>query len=306
LPLLFEGAEKKAEIFIDRALGSLLNDIPTQYWHQLVAIAGAKILSCIETSQCRAYLLSESSLFVWHDRLLILTCGTTHLAKALEFFVLTQPQAWIIGINYQRKNEYFSQQQPSCFRRDIDVLQQHLAGKSYVSGDLNGHHNQLFQYRASPNKNSKVPPTYELLAYQISPRATDIFTAGGLTTSAVSQFLGLCDLLQQFTIDEHFFSPFGYSLNALQGDDYLTIHITPQVGSSYVSIISNLNLLGLIAPMLTKLRPQSFDVLVISEEKQPVSLESTINDYGCYNRDTDELYQQHHLDYLNFKLRPIS
>jgi len=299
--LLFEGSEKKAEIFIDRNIGSLLTDIAPQYWHRLVAKAGAKIISSIENTQCRAYLLSESSLFVWHDRLLILTCGTTHLANAIEFFLLSQPKITITGINYQRKNEYFAQHQPSCFKRDIDVLQRHLAGRNYVVGNVDGHHSQLFQHRPHPQQDLSIPPAFELLAYQICAQARLFFTSSGLTTRDVCQFLGLSQLLAQFTIDEHFFSPCGYSLNALRDNDYLTIHITPQASSSYVSIISNLDLIGIIEPVLAKLSPGSFDVLVANQQVL-LGISPTISvGYRRYNKETQQISDRCWLHYVNFE-----
>jgi len=38
------------------------------------------------------------------------------------------------------------------------------------------------------------------------------------------------------TYDDYIFTPYGYSLNAYKGSGYITIHVTPQSGCSYVSI----------------------------------------------------------------------
>ncbi|MBA6364897.1 adenosylmethionine decarboxylase, partial [Colwellia sp. BRX8-8] len=85
--MFFEGSEKKAEILIDGKQLSLLNDIDDEFWSALVNRSQAQILSSIENEYCKAFLLSESSLFVWSDRILILTCGETQLVKAVEFFI---------------------------------------------------------------------------------------------------------------------------------------------------------------------------------------------------------------------------
>ena len=77
LLLFFEGSEKKAEVVVNSQNLSLLNDISNTFWQELVKCCNAQILSSIENEHCKAFLLSESSLFVWHERFVILTCGVT-------------------------------------------------------------------------------------------------------------------------------------------------------------------------------------------------------------------------------------
>ena len=69
LLLFFEGSEKKAEIIVDNHQFSLLNDISDDFWQLLVERCQAKIISSIQNESCKAFLLSESSLFVWSDRI---------------------------------------------------------------------------------------------------------------------------------------------------------------------------------------------------------------------------------------------
>ncbi|MFT5162112.1 MAG: S-adenosylmethionine decarboxylase [Alteromonadaceae bacterium] len=264
--MFFEGSEKKAEIIIDSQQLSLLDDFSDDFWTTLVKHCDAVILSHISNSQCKAFLLSESSLFIWNDRLLILTCGTTRLVNAIEYFLGQVEHKAILQLIYQRKNEYFSPTQPSHFVDDIKRLEQQLSGVAYRFGELDGHHNYLYHldndYQADADD-----ITYELLAYQISEAASAQLSVSGLSTTDIRQVLQISQWLAGFTIDDHVFEPFGYSLNAIKDDKYVTIHVTPQATSSYVSFESNLDLLEEMPQILAILQPASFDLVSFNESQ---------------------------------------
>ncbi|MDG1752041.1 MAG: adenosylmethionine decarboxylase [Thalassotalea sp.] len=258
--MFFEGSEKKAEVVVNSQNLSLLNDISNTFWQELVECCNAQILSSIENEHCKAFLLSESSLFVWHDRFLILTCGVTQLVKSVEYFIKNIQAKDIAHVTYQRKNEYFSNAQLSSFGDDIHLLSQYLTGKAYRFGEMYSHHNYVFHqdngFQAQPDD-----ITYELLAYQISEEASKLLTTHGLSAEKIREFFCIDDLLPDFIIDDFVFDPFGYSLNAIKGEDYFTIHVTPQAGSSYVSFESSLDLITMAAKIIAILKPASFDLL---------------------------------------------
>lgn len=266
--MFFEGSEKKVEVVINKTLFSLLNDVSDEFWHELVSCANAKILSTIQNNKCKAFILSESSLFVWHDRFIILTCGVTHLVNSVEYFIQQKGVDCIEHLSYQRKNEYYSHAQPSCFGDDIKVLSQYVAGNALRFGEMDSHHTFLF-YHQKENTTQYQPQhkVYELLAYQISDQASEKLTNTHLTAKEIRIFLQLDHLLPNFMIDDHVFSPYGYSVNAILADQYLTIHVTPQAESSYVSFESNINLIELAPIILKVLEPKSFDLLSFNEEE---------------------------------------
>ena len=243
---------------------SLIDDIADDFWTAMVERCHAHILSSINNGECKAFLLSESSLFVWHDRLLILTCGNTHLVHAVEFFIQQIGMDQIRQVIYQRKNEYFAHAQPSTFGDDIKLLSQYMPSKAYRFGELDSHHNYIF-HQDNEFKAEVKDKTYELLAYQISQQASDKLTTVGLKAEEIRQFLQLDALFSDFMLDDFVFEPFGYSINAIRGEEYLTIHVTPQANSSYVSIESNINLITLAATFLKILAPKSFDLLSFNE-----------------------------------------
>ena len=262
--MFFEGSEKKAEIIIDATQISLIADLEENFWQALVQCCNAKILSTIENKDCKAFLLSESSLFVWHDRLLIITCGNTRLVHSVEYFIQQIGMSKIQQITYQRKNEYFAHAQLSSFGDDIALLGQYVKGQSFRFGELDGHHNYIFNQDTNFNFHQE-DKSYELIAYQICQKASDKLTTLGLAANEIREFLQLDRLLAGYILDDFVFEPFGYSINAIKGMHYLTIHITPQASSSYVSIQANINLIALAPDFLRILAPKSIDLLSVNE-----------------------------------------
>ncbi|NQZ08206.1 MAG: adenosylmethionine decarboxylase [Algicola sp.] len=262
--MFFEGSEKKVEITIDGDKMSLLEDLPQSFWAQMVAQCGAMIVSQMSQPNCKAFLLSESSLFVWHDRLLLITCGQTRLVNAVEYFVEKVDKQLILQLIYQRKNEYFASAQSSSFVDDVRLLNRHMPGVAYRFGELYSHHNYLY-HLDNDYQSSMDATTCELLAYQISRSASAHLTAPGLTGLEIRQFLQLDKLVPGFTLDDHVFSPFGYSLNAIKGNSYLTIHVTPQSTSSYVSVEANFDLLAKAPLLLEILAPACFDLVCFNQ-----------------------------------------
>ena len=275
--MFFEGSEKKAEIIVKSEGFSLLRDLNEDFWHELVQCCQARILSNIRNESCNAYLLSESSLFVWHDRFLILTCGVTTLVKAVEYFLNHVDTKMIKHVFYQRKNEYFAHAQLTSFGEDTQLLSQYLTGKAYRFGEMDSHHNYVFHlqndYKANPGDK-----TYQLLAYQISEQASRILTFPGLSARDIRGYLNLESLLPGFEVDDFVFEPYGYSLNAIKGNQYLTIHITPQATSSYVSFDSNIDLIRLAPKILNVLQPTSFDLLSFNDLAFENKIKNKISD----------------------------
>jgi S-adenosylmethionine decarboxylase len=265
--LFFEGSEKKAEMHIKTNHLSLLNDIDNSFWHDVVSAGNAQILSSMKNEYCKAFILSESSLFVWHDHFLILTCGVTQLAKSLEYFIKEIGQENIIDCSYQRKNEYYANAQLSSFGDDIKILTKYISGSALRFGEIDGHHNYFFYKNINKNINhiSNRDKTYEFIAYQVDSDVLRKLSSKILTFKDIRDFLQLNILFPQFVLDDFVFKPHGYSVNGLYKDKYFTIHITPQINSSYISFAANIDLISLIPLILSILRPLSFDLLSINE-----------------------------------------
>ncbi|CAJ0769780.1 4169_t:CDS:2, partial [Entrophospora sp. SA101] len=60
-----------------------LRTVPKEVWDEVLEIVKCHIISVIENEYIDAYLLSESSLFIYPHKLILKTCGTTMLLSAL-------------------------------------------------------------------------------------------------------------------------------------------------------------------------------------------------------------------------------
>ncbi|MFM2480650.1 adenosylmethionine decarboxylase [Celerinatantimonas sp. YJH-8] len=269
--MFFEGSEKKIEIVIRPGVPSL-RTLGQDYWKALVHTARAEILSVIHNEQCDAYLLSESSLFVWDNRCLMLTCGTTTLVDAALKFIGDQGPSQIDFFSYQRKNEYRPNLQLSTVTEDLERLRALLPMKACQFGYLDSHHHFLFSM-AHPDYQPEIDDhTSELLMYHISGPAADALCCSCQELSQIRQLLDLEKLLPGFELDDFLFDPCGYSVNAIKGHQYATIHITPQQSSSYVSFETNIDLglegAWIVEALLKRLQPRSWDTIGFNSSPQ--------------------------------------
>ncbi len=232
--MYFEGPEKKIEIVVNGAAPSLRRR-GGETWRRVVRRANARVLSTVSSKACDAYLLSESSLFVFDSRVIMITCGRTTLVPAvmemIDLIGLDQVELLI----YERKNEFFPAYQPSTFYDDARVLKQLIPGRAFRFGDEDEHHVYLFhlenRYQPEPGD-----MTLEILMHGIRDGLSSVFSKGNGATRELEK---LRSLHPGFVLDEHFFEPEGYSLNAVRDREYYTLHVTPQKQGSYVSFETN-------------------------------------------------------------------
>ena len=267
--MFFEGSEKKIEVIVTPQFGSL-RALGREFWTEMVACANAEILSSISNEKCDAYLLSESSLFVWDDRFLMLTCGTTTLANAVVRFIERVGADHIAFASYQRKNEYLSHLQCSAFSDDLTAIRALLPGDAFRIGHLDSHHHYIFT-SSQPYEAAADDHTSELLMYHIRGEAADYLRSEQQSAAEIRRLLQLDAMLPGFVFDDFLFEPFGYSINGIRGDRYMTIHITPQENSSYVSFETNLPLEGdyrqIFSRLLGILNPGSWDEIGFNAER---------------------------------------
>jgi S-adenosylmethionine decarboxylase len=260
----FEGSEKKVEIAVRPGFLSL-RKLGEETWRRVLARARADIISRIADDACDAYLLSESSLFVFDHRMILITCGRTTLVEAVNEVLRFIPLEAIRSLIYERKNELFPEYQPSNFFDDARVLKEKVPGRAYRFGDEDDHHIHLFHLDRAAQPDPE-DTTLEILMHGIDPAARAVFCSGpDHRLENIHSGTRVREILPGFQVDDHLFEPVGYSLNAIRGGEYYTVHVTPQETGSYVSFETNHffrnDLEGTVRAVLDTFRPKSCDLL---------------------------------------------
>ncbi|KAJ9654833.1 spermidine resistance protein [Neophaeococcomyces mojaviensis] len=188
----FEGPEKLLEVWFSPSSDTLYNcseplglkAVPAEVWKTMLDLVNCKVLSIVESPDVDAYLLSESSMFVWPHKLILKTCGTTTLLcglpRILEIATLfggyarsTAPEIHGIALAaapyrvfYSRKNFLFPDRQHGphrSWRDEVHSLDKlFVGGSAYMIGKMNGEH--WYLYLTEP---------YTMLSAPASPASMD-------------------------------------------------------------------------------------------------------------------------------------
>ena len=113
---VFEGPEKKLDIYVrPTAPPDGLRHFGADTWAELLKDASCSILSKKENEHFDAYLLSESSLFVYPHKLILKTCGTTTLLLVLPKLLALAARvgAALESVHYSHYRYAFPHLQPS-------------------------------------------------------------------------------------------------------------------------------------------------------------------------------------------------
>jgi S-adenosylmethionine decarboxylase len=270
-PSFFEGPEKKLEVVVTPGFPPL-RSLGDEAWRRVVEAAGAKVISVLRSEHSDAYLLSESSLFVFDDWFVLITCGQTTLVDAVPEILRSIPKESIAFLVYERKSEHFPEHQPTTFYDDARRLQTMLPGRALRFGDEHGRYIQMF-HTTRPYTPEKDDPTLEVLMHVIDEGVAEQFAttrAPDDTSLAVSS--GMAAILPGFATAEHVFDPAGYSLNAVRGEEYYAFHVTPEETGSYVSFETNFDfrghLGGLVGSIVELFRPRALDVVTFLPEAE--------------------------------------
>ncbi len=222
-----------------------------------------------------AYVLSESSLFVYPTKVVLKTCGTTKLLNAIPMFI---EEAAKLGMQprrakYTRSTFMWPDEQPleGNFDKEVEFLEQHFGalgdgGNAFVLGSktkgvqwhvyladdnsgafVDGNSTEGsecstgFETHSAPAARANLPdPTVslEVCMTDLNREHSKHFFRDDTYESCqkTTDDCGITDLFPQFDIDPYVFEPCGYSMNALSGSEYATIHITPEDGFSYCSV----------------------------------------------------------------------
>lgn len=280
----FEGTEKLLEIWFTKSNGKCgvendLRNIPRDCIDYILDLVNCKILSCSRTRDLDSYVLSESSLFINKNRLMIKTCGTTTLLyavkpvieAALEFAGFDA----IEDVFYSRKRFMRPDLQKSphtSFDEEVECLQELFGGGSaYALGRLNCDCWYLYTLN-KPVSINEPDQTLEIIMTKLDPEVMKIFTREESESAEdATKKSGIDTIFPNALLDGFLFDPCGYSVNAiLPKGHYFTIHITPEESCSYVSFETNApctDYPDLINRVLEIFRPGQFMITFFANEK---------------------------------------
>lgn len=149
----FEGPEKTLEVLFHTQSGveNGLRNLSRAKLDHLCELAKCSILSTISSPHVDAYVLSESSLFIYKYKYIMKTCGTTTLLRCLNALLKYADELGmeVESVVYSRKNLTCptAQMWPhSSFGDEIKYihnhanLQERLHGNGYILGPVTGDH----------------------------------------------------------------------------------------------------------------------------------------------------------------------
>ncbi|KAL2022356.1 hypothetical protein VTK56DRAFT_5423 [Thermocarpiscus australiensis] len=182
----FEGPEKLLEVWFSPSPKALppgakengLKAVSPSTWEGMLDQVNCKVLSILKSDHVDAYLLSESSMFVFPHKIILKTCGTTTLLLGLrrllriaavhagfpfhnatsldDIHVAATP----LRVFYSRKNFLFPDRQRgphSSWREEVKFLDDMFEnGSAYMVGRMNADH--WYLYMTSSVQTTLTPP----------------------------------------------------------------------------------------------------------------------------------------------------
>ncbi|KAK3995515.1 S-adenosylmethionine decarboxylase proenzyme [Cladorrhinum sp. PSN332] len=182
----FEGPEKLLEVWFSPSPKALpagvkeggLKSVDPAIWETMLDMVNCKVLSIIKSDHVDAYLLSESSMFVFPHKLILKTCGTTTLLLGLRRLLRiaavdagfpfhnadsvddVRVAATPHRVFYSRKNFLFPHRQRgphSSWKEEVKFLDDMFEnGSAYMVGRMNADH--WYLYMTSPTNVTLTPP----------------------------------------------------------------------------------------------------------------------------------------------------
>ena len=263
----------------------------------ICARARVSIISSISNTYLDAYVLSESSLFIYPYMLVLKTCGTTTLLRCISVLIDLGHKLGleIDWVGYSRKNFNFPGDQSfphQSFHQELEYLYSHrklcdrLDGSGYTLGPVTSDH--WFVYVADHTIRSQSLETdtdrvLNIMMFDIDENVANLFYYNNYDTiegeckidevrrisKQQSHRSGIDALCPGAIIDARAFEPCGYSMNAILFRSYSTIHITPEKGSSYASFETNQKVASynsLISNVLRTFCPKRFVMTLMADD----------------------------------------
>ena len=259
LDAALDGSQMKFEMQVDLSACNL-RALGVDYWHDVAEAAGVEVHSHLADESCDAFILSEASLLVFDRRVLMMARGQMRPHLALLKIVERVGASNIRSMIYKRL-------QTTTFPDDTRALAECLPGRTIQFGNADEHSVFLFR-RDRLELECRGETSVEILMHGISDKALSDFSGESHPTAeALRRATGVDRIVAGFEVDDKLLDA-GYSLNAVRGEEYYAIHVTPQFGGSHASFESNVRfattLPQTIQRLLEMFRPRSVDLMLYS------------------------------------------
>ncbi|KAF5736895.1 S-adenosylmethionine decarboxylase proenzyme 4-like [Tripterygium wilfordii] len=253
----FEGFEKRLELnfFGDDPVTEMgLRLINMESLEKVLNAVQCTVVSSVGNQFFDAYVLSESSLFIYPTKIIIKTCGTTQLLKSICPLI---HYAFNLGLTlcscrYTRGSFIFPKAQPfphSSFDEEVIHLEETIPSNlcfrkaSVMLSKMSNHSWHVFTA-----SDQEIPVDETLYTIEVCMTELDgvlarkFFRRPGDDKNSdsagmeMTEITGIDNIIPGAIICDFGFDPCGYSMNGIHdGDRYSTIHVTPEDGFSYAS-----------------------------------------------------------------------
>mmetsp|Transcript_20676 Transcript_20676/g.29187 ORF Transcript_20676/g.29187 Transcript_20676/m.29187 type:complete len:466 (+) Transcript_20676:270-1667(+) len=263
---------------------------------RICARARCTILSQVSNKYLDAYVLSESSLFVYPHMVVLKTCGTTTLLRCISVLIEVgkKVELEIDWVGYSRKNFNFPGDQAfphQSFHQELEYLYSHknlcdrLDGSGYTLGPVTSDHWFVFVADQTIRAITDIDTdrVINIMMFDIDDTVAETFYYNAYDTiegeskddetkrisNEMTSRAGIDVLCPGAVIDPRAFEPCGYSMNAILFRSYSTMHITPEAGSSYASFETNARVSSyqaLISNVVRTFKPKRFVITLMADE----------------------------------------
>ncbi|XP_017983315.1 PREDICTED: S-adenosylmethionine decarboxylase proenzyme-like [Theobroma cacao] len=291
-PIGFEGFEKRLEItFFDPAIfkdtnGLGLRALSKTQLDSILQPACCNIVSQLSNPNFDSYVLSESSLFVYPNKIILKTCGTTKLLLSIPSILqLSNSLSLTVSrVNYSRGTFIFPDHQPAPhrnFSEEVTALNEFFTDyitEAYIIGDPRFPTRSWHVYSAVAKcsqplmEDPRELVTLEMCMTGLDREKAGVFYKksrnGNCSAREMTKTSGIADIIPSHVICDFDFDPCGYSMNGIEGLAYCTVHVTPEEGFSYASYeamgfdTDSVKLEPLVKRVLTCFCPNEFSVAV--------------------------------------------
>ncbi|PIN21882.1 S-adenosylmethionine decarboxylase [Handroanthus impetiginosus] len=206
------------------------------------------------------------------------TCGTTKLLHSIpQILKLADSLSLAVqSVRYSRGTFIFENSQPAphrSFAEEIAYLNSFFKnGSGYLLGDPKFPNRNWHIYVAVGDSQPAVNPTaavnLEMCMTGLDREKAAVFFKNSGCDGEMTKKSGINQIIPSHEICDFEFDPCGYSMNAIEGAAYSTVHVTPEDGFSYASYeamgldMGSIGLNPLVKRVLKCFEPGQFSVAV--------------------------------------------